>query len=500
MELQFPKSAISCLRRIKGEVQTLEQTQELRMPEEMPDIGSVLGAWGQVLLRGKEWRDDSMVASGGVMTWVMYRPEGEAENVQMVEAWIPFQIKWDLPHTQHDGRIRISPLLRSVDARTTSARKLVARVTVSLLAEAFISEEVQVCTPDNLPEDIQVLKKTYPLLLPKEAGEKAFELDEELTLPASCPAIDKLLRFSLQPELIDQKVLSGKVVFRGAALLHVVYLSEAGELCAWDFEIPYSQYAQLDTDYEQEAQCRIAMAVTSLELDCDMDGKLCLKAGLTGQYVIYDRSTVEVCQDAYSLQRTVEGKSDSLELPMVLEQKLQTITAKYTVTTPGSQIMDLAFYPDQPRLLRNGDTITVELGGLFQVLYLDEAGTLQSAAPRWSESLDIPADENTVLELTVSPSGTPQGSVSGMEPNLRADILMDFSVTATQGIPMFTGLEAGQPQQPDPNRPSLILRKKNRDSLWDMAKKCGSTVEIIQRANHLEGEPENGRILLIPVL
>ena len=51
------------------------------------------------------------------------------------------------------------------------------------------------------------------MLLPKEAGEKAFALDEELTPSRRRGA--KLLSAVLRPEIIDQKVMSDKVVFRG---------------------------------------------------------------------------------------------------------------------------------------------------------------------------------------------------------------------------------------------------------------------------------------------
>ena len=57
----------------------------------------------------------------------------------------------------------------------------------------------------------------------------------------------------------------------------------------------------------------------------------------------------------------------------------------------------------------------------------------------------------------------------------------------------------GELLPPDPNRPSMILRRVESGSLWDIAKACGSTVEAIMEANTLEDQPEQGRILLIPV-
>ena len=52
---------------------------------------------------------------------------------------------------------------------------------------------------------------------------------------------------------------------------------------------------------------------------------------------------------------------------------------------------------------------------------------------------------------------------------------------------------------PDPQRPSLVLRRAGGESLWDMAKKSGSTVAAIRSANKLTEEPKPGQILLIPV-
>ena len=71
MELQFEKQSLSCLRSVLRQVQTQEQTQEVRISDGMPDIGSVLGAWGQVILRGKQWQDGEAGINGGVMAWVL---------------------------------------------------------------------------------------------------------------------------------------------------------------------------------------------------------------------------------------------------------------------------------------------------------------------------------------------------------------------------------------------------------------------------------------------
>lgn len=499
MELQFNKNILPCLQRVTWEVQSLEQTQEVRLPDGMPDIGSVLGAWGQVLMRGKEWRGGGMNMTGGVMVWVLYAPE-DGSSPQCVEAWIPFTAKWDFPDTERDGSILTSCLLRGVDARSISARKLMVRTGIGVLGQAYIPGEAAIYAPTDLPVDVQVLRRSYPMELPREAGEKPFALEEELTLPGSCPKLDKLIRYDLQPELIDRKVVAGKVVFRGAALLHILYCGQDGQLYSWDFEIPFSQYTELEREYDQDARAILYPAVTSLELETGEEDKLRLKAGLTCQYLIFDRPMIEIVEDAYSTGRPVMPRVEELRLPAVLDTASQTIRAEQTVDAEGVRMADMAFYPDQPRQQRQADGVELAYPGQFQMLYYDAAGSLKSGSARWEGTWSLPAADDSRVEATAWPSGRPQASLGGGSANLRGDVLAQAVTVQQQGLPMVTALELGEMTEPDPARPSLILRRPEGCSLWDVAKRHGSTVAAIQKANDLQAEPTDDRILLIPVM
>lgn len=499
MELQFNKTALPCLRRAVRELQNQEVTQEVKLSDAMPDIGKVIGAWGQILIRSKEWRSGSMNVSGGVIVFVMYAPEDGGEPRNM-EAWLPFQMNWDLPDTERDGTILVSGLLRGVDARSTSARKLMVRGNVSILGEAMEPVQADIYTPGEMPEDVQLLKRSYPLKYPKEAGEKAFALEETLTMPASCPAVEKIVRYSLQPELIDQKVMAGKVVFRGAAIIHILYRAGDGELKCWDFEIPFSQYTDLEQEYEQDADARVVMAVTSLELEQDAEDTLQLKAGLLGQYVIYDRPVVEIVEDAYSPDREVLPQVQSVDIPIILDDRLETVHAEATAEVrDAAYVIDTAFYPEQPRLRQNGDTAEAELLGTFQMLCAGADGSLRCENARWEGKWSLPSDTDSRVDAAVCPTGKAQGSLMGENASMRADAILEMEATAQKGLSMVTALQIGEKREADPGRPSLILRRAGDERLWDMAKRCGSTVAAIQTVNHLSDEPEDGQYLLIPV-
>ena len=500
MQVQLSKKTVKNLRCVMSQMQKSEETQQLRIPEHMADIGKILGAWGQVLLRGKEWNDDNVSVTGGTMVWVMYQPEGDDQQPQMAQAWLPFQLKWDIPRNCADGKIRVLPLLESIDARSASARKIVVRATVTVMAEANIEEETEIYTPENMPDELCILKKTYPTLLPKECGEKVFEMEEDLTIPPSIQPIDEILRFSFHPELIDQKVLSGKVAFRGSGLLHILYRSNQGELCTWDFEIPFAQYDQLDSEYEQGAQCRVLPVVTGLELDLRPDGQLRLKAGICGQYAIYDMAEITVVEDAYQIHGNIAMDFQELSLPAVLDLKQQTIPVELNLQTKASRILDTAFYPQQGHFRNHADRGLLEVGGNFTVLYIDENDQLQGKTQRWQGEYPLLSASNVRICCDLQPSGVPRTTITSGDAAIKSSLYLDVLSTVQNPIFMVAQMELGERKVPDPGRPGLILQRMGNTTLWDLAKENGSTVDKICKANNVCENVQQGQMLLIPVL
>ena len=497
MELQFNKSVYPTLRRAVSQLQAQEQTQEVRLSDAMPDIGRVLGCWGQVLIRSKEWRSGGMSVSGGVMAWALYAPEDGSEP-KSIDTWIPFQMKWDFPDTQRDGMIWVMPRIKSMDCRSVSARKLMIRAGISVMGQALEPIDVEVFSPDTIPEDIQLLRNTYPMELPQEAGEKHFQIEEEVNLLAGAAQPSKVIRYEIQPEVNEQKVMAGKLVFHGMCRMHLLYASEDGMLHTADVQIPFSQFADLDREYGPNAAGWIVVIPTGMELEKTEDGKLMLKCSLAAQYVIYDRMMIDVVEDAYSPRRNVNVKNSSLRLPVRLDSMSAEMEYRHNLRAEGQNAVDVSIYWDNPVVRQSGESAEAELSGQYQMLYLDDSGSLQGATGRGEEKWMLPSDRENTVRIAIM-SDVPTAVFHSDGADISGTINLDASVMTEQALPMVTALEFGEMEEPDPGRPSLILRKTGEGRLWDLAKECGSTVDAICKANDLQQEPENDRILLIPV-
>lgn len=497
MELQFEKKPCRYLRRKVREVKEQEQTQEVKLPDGMPDIGNIIGAWGQCVMRGKEWRSDGMSVNGGVMAWVLYTPADGSEP-RSIEVWLPMQLKWNFADSLREGSICAAWLLKGADARTLSARKMMVRASASVLGEAVEPCEEEISGTDQVPEDVQLLRNTYPARLPMEAGEKTFLIDEELPWPASQPAPEKLISYCMTPRITEQKVLGGKAVFRGNGNFHMLYQAVDGQLYNADQEISFSQFSDLDHDYDKDAQLGVTMAVSNLEPELQ-DGRLRLKCGLVAQYLVNDIRLLELVEDAYSPNRPVDVQMRDLSLPMMLDKNQMLMRYEGTIPEEAERVVDTSVWVEQPTLRRAGDLTEILCEGQCQVLFHDENGVLQGRSARWNQIWEMPAAMDAEVLGGIQPISAPQTTIESGQLRFEGDLQAEAEVNSERGMPMVTGLELGEMARPDPGRPSLILRRAGDASLWDIAKETGSTINAIKKANGLSNEPVDDRILLIPV-
>lgn len=490
--MDMKKSAFSYLDPLMMDSRVFEQTQELRLAEGQPDVEKVLGVWGQPVLRSKEWRGDTVGFSGGMLLFVLYRPEDGTEP-RILEGWAAIQGRWDLPQTVPEGKLLLNLFPSSMDARTVSPRKILVRCGLGVCLQALAPTEGCQWTPQDLPEDVHILEKRSPLRLYQTAGEKIFQLEEAI----SDSGEDKILSFTVRLTVSDQKVVGNKLAFRGTAEIQALLSGEGGTFGSRSFQSPFSQFAELSGTFGNDAEAEVIPAVTSAELEEDADGTQRLKLGLTAQYAISD--LMEFCrvEDAYSNLRPVKLTVEELPLSPIVDSRWETVAGMGRLPDQVPGALQMTAWAEPPRVERQEIGTTFSTYGTAQVLW-EEDGSLAGTTSRWEGEKSLPTGEGSRTYITACALGQPQPEPASRD-SLSVELRCRVLTLDKSGISQVSAIELGEPGTPDPDRPSLILCRAEKKDLWTIAKETGSTVEAIQKANALEGESTPGQMLLIPI-
>lgn len=489
MELQFETYDLRCLRPLTQETFRREQTGEARLPESLPDAASVVATWGQVLLRGKEWRSGGVTVTGGVQAFVLYAAEGSGE-LHCVDLWLPVQMKWEFPDPGRDGQICAWGCIQAIDARLSSARKILVRADVSVTARCWVRDTVAVPRPGEMPPDVQVRTDTYPVMLCREAGEHAFTMEEILPVPE----MEKIVRYTITPKVTEHRVMGDKVVFRGELKVNMLGLS-GGRLTVWEGEVPLSQFAELEQTYEEGAEAWLQWAVTSMEAE-PAEGGCSLKCGLACQYVICQREMVTIPRDGYSIDRETQLHTVDMEIPCALQMCSHNLPVSGNMDWEGMEVIDATLSAGQGVYDREEGCYAVPV--FCQTLSRDGEGRVRGDTCRWEEKLPLSAAEGVrpgLVPLVENFSCMPMGSGLGIE----GEILLGEMTEHIWPISGVSGVTVGEMRKKDPNRPSLILCRCPGGDLWETAKSCHTTEKAIREANALPDTCPPGKMLIIPI-
>ena len=121
----------------------------------------------------------------------------------------------------------------------------------------------------------------------------------------------------------------------------------------------------------------------------------------------------------------------------------------------------------------------VSIGGSFQTLCKNEEGELVGKCQKTAQTLNLATSCDTIPCTWLRGGAKAQREGGGwmVEQTMESKL----SSICTRPLEMVTGIRAGELREGDPERPSVIIRaKRGEETLWDIAKVCGSTVSSIQ--------------------
>lgn len=498
MELATHETPIKYLRRISFEPMYQEQSAEIVVPDSMPDMDRILDAYGTVVLQDKRCENDTLVLSGGIQAGVLYQPEKD-DPIQKLEAWLPFSVKKRIECSE--GCFVEQGWLKSIDARLQNTRKVTLRANLGIRLTQLVPEEFQLVSVDADESALQLRRNIYPAYLPVDCADQEFRLQDELTLPESVPAVARILKWDVRPNVEESRVIGTKAVFKGDVVVEMLYLGTDDSVNTWVGQLPYSQYVELDGEWP-DADVAVFPAVTSAQLETDgqMESRtLLIDLGVLAQVCVIDRIELELTEDAYAVGGVLTPVWQSVALQPMLDRKSTEVFGEIHIPVKAHELVCITLLPDQPTLRRDKGEMTLAGGATGSILYRDDAGKLQMKPFRGELSSNAPICEDCRCVASVFQTESASGVCRGDEILLRVPVCFRLETYQEQAWQNLSGgsIETTQEQQ---DGPSVIVRKFSGGELWEIAKQYGTTMDTIRAANGLKDNLiDDGVLLLIPM-
>lgn len=475
-----------------------EETLEMIVPDACPDILDIVQTQAAPELRCRECTAGAVELGGRVRCAILYRPEGE-ERLERLRAELPVKVTAELEAATEQSQCLLTTRLALAETRAINPRKVLIRVVLSLelslYAPAVLSCAAELEQREEL--GIEVRRSTVFGTFLRGVVQRPFTCTETVQLPGSRASMEELLWTSGRAFDTEARLVGEKLIFKGGSLIHLLYRTEEGSLSTAEFELPFSQIAEVGETAEG-ASFQLDIQLVALQArPCAPEGRgVELELELLAQLLVRERRELSCLTDAYALRGRGEPAFTVCPVPELVDQGTLRQRARELLEAPEplSELCELRCAPLQTRLMGAELCTQVRVAALC----LTQSGTYCALNRTLQLTCPVTVPEQAQCRAACSvPTADASVTEEGLELRLEAEF--SYLVTRQQRLRCLSAFTLEEAQE-EAEGPSIVLRKLGpEESLWDVAKACRTTVSEIEQANDLAGEgAAAGQMLLIP--
>ena len=511
MELKTNRTAVSAVEPMGSILQ--EQGVELDhvLPDYYPDVCKLVGCFLTPTILSESITGDRLSYELRAEVRILYCSE-HSNLLQCVTQTLLFSRTADLPAGEN-VTVELLPAVDYVNCRAVSRRRLDVRgaVTVRIRTAA--------CRRQEVLSDLQgrgLQQRRIPVQFPvkHQSAAQSIIVTEDLELSGTQPALLHIVRVDARPTDITQKIVSGKMMVQGDLKLHLLYACERegdGSLEPLSFTLPFSQLLDMDGIEEQDS-IRIVCTVASCDLkpSADPNGDvraLRCEAELRVHCVVSSTAVEQLVCDAFSTEHPCNCKTAELMTctdPQPFHE-MQVCTAKLSCTDSELDCVYDAWCEVRNLTTELQDSEIAVSGMLnWNVLVRDTEGMprlLTREEPfeyRFSPG-GMGADDQ--IRMSARAENCTYTLNSAAEVALKAELRMEGSVTHCRKTNVLTELELQEDAVHTRDYALKLYYGTQGEPVWDIAKRCHTSVEAIMDENDLTADTltETG-MLLIPIV
>lgn len=445
---------------------------------------------------------------------ILYCSE-DSHILQCVTQTLHFSRTAEFPASGESISVEITPVTDYVNCRAVSRRRLDVRGAVTVrIRQSVRKQQEAIC--DIFEKGIQ--QKKIPVRYPAKQlhAVKNLFLAEELELGNSKPPVLHIVRCEARPVEESNKIVSGKLLAQGSLQIQLLYACERdgdGSLEPMAFRIPYSQLVELDGMEEQDT-CTVRTTVAACDikpvtdangdirlLRCEAELRLsCTAMRIAEESLVCDAFSTEHPSSCTTARLCAGGAPEPFT-------RMHTCTAKLPCTDgvpdcvydAWCEVKNLTACtePETGEIQITGmlccSALVRESGGMPRLLEREESFEHRFAVPELGK-------QDTV-QIHAVPENCAYTLSEQAEVSIRSELRLEGCLFRSSMCEVLTDFAVQEDASHPRNHALKLYFGKAGEEIWDIAKRCHTSVAAIMEENDLPEEIlQADGMLLIPIV
>ena len=463
------------------------------VPDIKPDILSLVHVDGNVFITKKEVQDGKVKIEGAVEVFALYVADDERASIKGLNALLNFSEVINVPEAKEGMITIVKERLLNMEHKILNSRKISVKSSIEMSIKVVGEEEIEVTKDIVEPGSIQYQKEKICLSELVGASCQKVEVKENIMLTEGKPPILEILKTKLSIINCGYKISYNKILVKADLKMNVVYVADNETMSLETFNtlVPIAGFIDLtgvgenhnisiDTGLNSAYIKPFYQDLKAIGLNLEAQIEICAKA--------YEDKALEVLSDLYNPTYELNLESQKISLKQNIASKTEELDLSQVLSIPeltNATLLDLNIIPNINEIKNNGSRVTIDGTANLELLYYD----------REKKKMDLKKIELPYQKSFDSSSEDFNLIVDNLEYDLRdnghLDIKLVLKIICENICPLNLNLISKIEQTENKNIPiaSLVIYYvQPGDTLWKIAKRFKTTVELIKSSNNLKDD------------
>lgn len=480
---------------------------DLTLPDYCPDIEKIIKCTLTPKIQSKTLSGGQLQIDGLCVVSVMYA-ESSKKTIRCCEQSVNFSQSFSVKDTPDNPVIITKTKSEYINCRALSPRRVVIHGAFSLYAKVKASAKTSIYYSDD--PKLESFRKNISCADLKSLCQEQFNVCEEISA-ADKPAIESIIRSSVDVGITDVKAVTGKLMINGEINLKLLYLTnvETGEIEKIDYLIPFNQIIDcegVDEKTINNVQCEVLSYDIRLKNDMlsekpsiVIDIMLCITEE---GFMICDR---EITVDSYSVYCASKPQFNNLEITNEISTAVESQMEKLSVKVDDGKISKiLDIFADNITCEQKKSDDGLKAGGKINMCIIayneDNVPVIIERTFDYEHRFNLPVEYNSFRNISPHISSISYRLADDNTVEIRCEVKLNACAEKNQKIKAVSSMELFEDKPITPDECALTLYfAKQGESLWDIAKAHNTRLNLLLSENSSENITlDSSQMLLIP--
>ena len=483
---------------------------ELIVNDIKPDILNLLNLSANCFITNQEVMENRVKVEGVVDVYIIYLADDESNSIRGLNQSIEFTEYFDAMGVTSQSLLKTSCEINSLDAKVVNSRKIGIKSLVTINMEAYENKVCSITTDLLDARNVEVKKEELQYKTIANMKYDEVTLNETVELGDEQKPIGEILKASIQIVNPDYKTSYNKILAKAEAYIKIIYLADDDTFSVQSFETKLPVMGFIDVDnFSEDMEVQLDYFIKSFHVKPvyqDLKANsITVSSEIEICAMLYHMVHLDVISDLYSTEQKINFQYEELNVLENVFQDQATFELSQSLLIPELDSIHILGVEAIPSLL-NTEVLEGKLaleGNIdFVILfYRNDKKMLDSKKMElpFQQVIKMPNLHNSMhprVKLNINEITNKIVGQNQLQIDLKMDVMavqsMNHSIRSIQNIEVC--------EEELTLLPSLtIYYVREGDSLWEIAKRYHTTVEILKRINELKDDMiYPGQQLIIP--